>query len=858
MKLIKEKLMFIPAGGGETFRNPQLLTACMRKTLLTIGLGLALSGVTTFSSPAADAGRLTLHGHLPAGLLGLQPQGPLPATTSLDLAIGLPLRNAEALTNLLREIYDPASPNFHHYLTPDEFTAQFGPTEQEYQSVIDFARASGLTVTGTHPNRMLLDVSGRAADVERALQVTLRTYKHPTEARDFFAPDVEPSVPSGLPVQDIGGLDNYRRPHPRYKFKMAGTNAAPRATTGSGPAGNYIGNDFRNAYVPGTSLNGSGQTIALVQFDGYYSSDIVAYENLAGRTNIPLQNVLIDGFSGIPTGNGGEVEVSLDIEMSISMAPALAQVILYEGNPYNFLPNDVLNQIATDNSARQISCSWGWSGGPNLTTDRIFQQMALQGQTFFDAVGDSDAFTAGANSVNGVDNPNLPNEPSSNPYITQVGGTTLTMNGSGASYASETVWNWDIRYGPAADGMGSSGGISSFYSIPGWQTNINMTIPQGSTTFRNVPDVALTADDVLVIADDGVYYTGVGGTSCAAPLWAGFTALVNQQATNNATPPMGFINPALYAIAASANYASCFHDITTGNNFWSASPALFKAVPGYDLCTGLGTPGGTNLINALTVTGGITNHPITHFSAPPPPYGPTLGALNGGNPNGTWELFVQDDKPLDSGTNYNGWILTLTTASPVGQAADLVLSMSASVSNALINHDFNYVIGVTNYGPSTASNVLVSDTLPSGVTLTNPPPGIIHSGSTVIWNAGTLASGAGTNLTLTGSPFSLGTILNYAIASSDATDPNPADNSVNVTVNVWPPPQLSGSFVGASGTFQLTVNSQPGQKYIVQASTNLFLWVPVFTNPSPFASFMYIDSGASNYFDRFYRVVPGF
>jgi len=113
-----------------------------------------------------------------------------------------------------------------------------------------------------------------------------------------------------------------------------------------------------------------------------------------------------------------------------------------------------------------------------------------------------------------------------------------------------------IRYG--ADGIGSSGGISSFYSIPGWQTNINLTVPQGSTTHRNIPDVALTADDVLVIADGGLEYIGVGGTSCASPLWAGFTALVNQQAANSGHAPVGFINPALYAIASSANYTNCF------------------------------------------------------------------------------------------------------------------------------------------------------------------------------------------------------------------------------------------------------------------------------------------------------------
>ncbi len=239
-----------------------------------------------------------------------------------------------------------------------------------------------------------------------------------------------------------------------------------------------IGNDFRNAYVPGTSLNGSGQTVALVEFDGYLASDINQYELLASRTNIPLQNILIDGFSGAPASFGGQLEVTLDIDMVVSMAPALSEIVLYEGNPDNFIPNDVLNHIATDNSARQVSSSWGWSGGPSRTTDQIFQQMDLQGQSYFNAVGDGDAFTPGANSVNGVDNPLIPNAPSDNPYITQVGGTTLTMNGAGqtAFYASETVWNWGVRFGPTEDGVGTSGGISSFYSIPSWQTNINMTV----------------------------------------------------------------------------------------------------------------------------------------------------------------------------------------------------------------------------------------------------------------------------------------------------------------------------------------------------------------------------------------------
>lgn len=845
----------------------------MRKTLLKIGVTLLVSGGAIFADLASGAELVSLSGHVPAVVSHLTAEGQLPGTNLLNLAIGLPVRNRQDLSNLLAQVYDPASTNYHKFLTPDQFTSRFGPSTRDYQTVIDFAKAHGLVVTATHANRMLLDVQGTAADVDRAFNVSLKVYHHPTENRDFYAPDVEPSVPSGLSIQDISGLDNYRRPHPNFKLKPNQAsrntakglkmNLAPQATTGSGPGGDYVGNDFRNAYAPGTSLNGSGQTIALVQFDGYLLSDINEYESLVGRTNIPLQNILIDGFTGVPTSNngGGEVEVSLDIEMVISMAPALSKVLVYEGNPFNFIPNDVLNRIATDDAASQASSSWSWSGGPQATTEQIFQQMDLQGQTYFNAVGDEDAYTAGPNSINGVDNPDVDHAPSDSPYITQVGGTTLTMNGAGASYASETVWNWDVRYGPIADGEGTCGGISSYYSIPSWQTNINMTIPQGSSTFRNIPDVALTADDVLVIADGGVEYIGVGGTSCATPLWAGFTSLINQQAAANGEPSMGFINPALYAIAAGTNYSNCFHDVTTGNNTWSASPNLFYATVGYDLCTGLGTPNGTNLIDALTGITGVPTNTITHLSAPPPPYGTTLSALNGSNPNGNWELFVQDDEPLNSGVISNGWWVTITTANPVGSAADEAVTMTSSASSVSLDGDVEYFITVTNYGPSTASNVIVLDSLPTSVSFvsaTTTLGSVDRTGLNINWTVGNLVTNAGGQLTLTVQANSVGEIYNTATVSSDTPDPNPDDSTAStiVSVGVSTPPQLSGSLTGAGGIFQFNVTGQSGQEYIIQASTNLLDWVPIYTNPAPYVSpFNFVDPNASSYTSRFYRVV---
>ncbi len=580
--------------------------------------------------PGIAAERQVLHGHVPAAVarFNLQPTGQLPATKSLQLTIGLPLRNGAALDALLQQLYDPGSANYHKFLTLEQFTEQFGPTEQDYQSVIDFAQRNGLTVAGTSANRLVLDVIGPASAVERAFHITLRTYRHPAEARDFFAPDVEPSVDMGLPVADIQGLSDYSRPHPKF-HRLNATQAAVRATPKSGSApdgsGAYFGNDFRNAYAPNVTLTGAGQMVGLLEFDGFYSNDIAAYAAAAGggRTSIVIQTVLTNGVSGIPgySGiSGANVEVSLDIEMAMAMAPGLAKIVVFEGNQ----PNAVLNSMLTfSNTVKNLSSSWGWSGGPSTTTDNIFKSMQGVGQSFFNAAGDSDAFTTGASSVNGVDNTSLDNAPSSSPYITEVGGTTLTT-ATGSSYSSETVWNWGLDQGSY---VGSSGGISSYYSLPSWQTNVsNLSGRGGSTSNRNIPDVALTADNVYVAYGNGSSEE-VGGTSCAAPLWAGFTALVNQQAAANGQLAVGFINPAIYSLAAGANYANCFHDVTTGNNTWPSSPSLFYATNGYDLCTGLGTPNGQNLINALagsTDPLGVT--PLAGFAASGVAGGPFGGA----------------------------------------------------------------------------------------------------------------------------------------------------------------------------------------------------------------------------------------
>ena len=344
---------------------------------------------------------------------------------------------------------------------------------------------------------------------------------------------------------------------------------------GSGPGGSYLGNDFRAAYASGVTLTGAGQYVGLLQFDGYYVSDITRYATLAGLTNLPLQNVLLDGFTGQPGNNN--VEVALDIEMTLSMAPGLAGVLVYEGSQ----GNSILNRMAVDNVAKQLSASWTYSTDANTT--QIFQEFAAQGQSYFNASGDSGAYTS------------TPPTPTDNPYVTSVGGTTLSTRGPGAGWLSEKTWSWiSVGTGNGA----SSGGVSPVWPIPTWQQGLDMTANHGSTTRRNIPDVAMVSDNVLVIADNGSQQF-VGGDSVASPLWAAFTALVNQQATTFGQPPAGFLNPAIYDLGQGAGYAAAFHDIKTGNNTNSSSPNNYFATAGYDLCTGWGTPTGKGLINAL-------------------------------------------------------------------------------------------------------------------------------------------------------------------------------------------------------------------------------------------------------------------
>ena len=506
---------------------------------------------------------------LPPAAARTQPLGPLAATNELRLSLGLPLPDPAGCARFARDLYDPAHPQYHQFLTPAAFTARFGPAAADYARLTAWAESRGLRVAATHASRLVLEVRGPVAAVESAFQVTLHRYRHPTEAREFFAPAGPPAVVLPLPGE-VHGLSDYARQRPAAHRQRP----RPGPAGGSAPGGNYLGRDFRRAYAPGVTLDGTGQMVGLVEFDGYQASDIAAYTRLAGLPPVPLINVPVAGFDA---PDAASAEVSLDIEMALSMAPGLAAIVVFEAPASGYTTLPLLDTLSASNQINQFSCSWGL--GSSQSIDAVQLKLAAQGQTFLYASGDSDAYVSPQTVW------------MESPFGTSVGGTVLTTTGPDAAYAGEVVWN--------VGATGSGGGVSDNYALPAWQVGVATAANQGSNHARNSPDVALTAADIWVCYGGGLA-ASFQGTSCAAPLWAGFAALVNQQAAAYGRPPVGFLNPALYALAGSDAYAACFQDITHGNNASPISPDRYAAGPGYDLCTGLGTPRCGALILALS------------------------------------------------------------------------------------------------------------------------------------------------------------------------------------------------------------------------------------------------------------------
>lgn len=743
---------------------------------------ILLIGLIFVATPASAQSRNKLKTHL-APPPEAQTVGLMSSTQRLNLALTLAPRNQAQLNTLLQQLYDPNSPNYRHFLTVQQFTDQFGPTAADYQNVLNFVQSSGLTVTNTTPNRLVLDVSGTVAQINQAFGVTMELFKHPTENRNFYAPNVEPSVPSSVPVQGLNGLSNFEPPRPmglqRSSLTPISRQSVIRGNSTGSFFGFFIGSDMRAAYYGGTTLTGSGQAVGLFEFGPYNLSDVTNYFELVGQPlNVPIINVLLDGVNGICGAGCDDGEEVIDMQQAISMAPGLSAVIVYEGNN----DTDMFNQMATDDVAKQLSCSFGFLPADPASDEPIFQEFAVQGQNLFVASGDGGAYYG--NPADCADFSNLNGcifYPADDPYITAAGGTDLTTNGGGGPWLAETGW------------IGSGGGFSTNgLAIPSYQAPVINGSNQGSTTLRNIPDVAAEADIDNIFCANGGCFAAVGGTSLSAPRWAGFLALANEQSNG---PAIGFLNPTIYSIGQGADYGLDLHDIISGDNFNSGSPSLFSDVPGYDLVTGWGSPDGQGLLNAIGPAFTGPNFALTPS--------PTTLNLTQGN-TGTSTITVTPSN------GFTGTVdLTVTVlGSPAGVTASLSsgsvaasgsVSLNVSTTNATPGGNFSIVVNGTSDGITHSSYVTLA--LP-GFTLSNSGNAFVNqAGSTTNTITANDVNGFTGNVKFSASGLPMG------VSATFSATHNPASSTVT----------FAASNAAVTGIYSVTITGTFGK--ITQTTT---------------------------------------
>ena len=651
--------------------------------------------------------------------------GQLPPDRVLRLAIMLPLRNQAALNALLSDLRNPASPSYLHYLSVQQFTDRFGPAQSDVDAVVRFAEANGMTVTRTTPNRMVIDVRASVASIQRAFHVTMGVYQHPTEHRTFYAVDQEPTAGLSVHLWHIAGLDDYSPPRPLTRFAPKG--AVRTDQTGSGPSGQYLGSDMRAAYYGGTALTGAGQTIGIFGLN-FNMSDVEAYFSSIGQAFNPSVVVTdsIDGYDTSCPSSCNDGEPVADIVQSYSMAPGINAVIEYEAS------NDVdtFTQMATDNIAKQLSASVGWLPADPTADEPIFEEFAAQGQNLFVASGDSGAYSLPG--CSGSDcNPAF--YPADDPYITAVGGTHITTSGPGGTWQSEIAWGGTNPVLACANPTGGSSGgystngfaIPSYQQVPGVVNSSN----DGSSTLRNIPDVSAEADCDNWWCANGSCQGGIGGTSLSTPRWAGFMALVNEQAANSNAPSATFVNPQLYSLGTSSNYDNYFHDITSGSNA-NGYGQQYDAVTGYDLVTGWGSPNGQAMITSLTPA---ATAPYFAISASPSTLSIPAGSSS-----------ASSTVQLSSGNGFSGSVNL--TANVLGSPSGI----TASVSPTTISGSDTATLTVTlsGSGPGGTFTVAITgdsaggvETQPAYVTLALPTFSLSASPSALYLNqSGTATS----------------------------------------------------------------------------------------------------------------------
>ena len=497
--------------------------------------------------------------------------GKLPATQSIRIDIVLPVR--EGLDSFLHDVYDPSSPTYRQFLTVEQFTERFGPSQRDFDALVRFAKANGFTVTGGSRDAIDLALKGSVANVETAFHIKMGLYHDPIGNRDFFAPDREPTIDLPFQLWHITGLDNYSIPHQALVRRPPGIKRP--ATTGSCPGASFCGSDMRAAYYEGTALTGKGQNIGLLEFLGFDIADInTYYKNAKQKRTAKVIGISTDGspITCYASQRCDDTEQTIDVTQALGMAPGVTAVYEYVSNTSD---TAMLGSMSSHKPLPlNLSSSWYWTPVDPKSDNPFFQKFAAQGQSFFEAAGDGGAWHATSTWW-----------PMESPLVICVGGTDLVTKGAGKGWASETVW------------IDGGGGISpDDFAIASWQKlkGVITKANKGSTKYRNGPDVSANSNFTFYVCADQTTCTEneYGGTSFAAPMFAGYLALTNQQAVAHGDKPPGFINPTIYPLGLGSGYHTDFHDITVGTNG-------FPATKGYDLATGWGSPNTDGLINAL-------------------------------------------------------------------------------------------------------------------------------------------------------------------------------------------------------------------------------------------------------------------
>jgi subtilase family serine protease len=583
------------------------------------GCGLALAAGAVPSSLAASPAPRRL-GSAPALPSGSSLLGQLSRTAQMNVTVALEPSDSAGLESFATSVSTPGSPHYRDYITPAQFASRFGASDAQIQSVEDSLRAHGLSPGTVAPNHLSIPLTATAGQLEQAFSVTLQRVALPSGTLavvNSAAPLLDAGV-AGL-VQGIEGLSTLSAPHP-LDLRTPGTPVAhserhvvtggPQpcsAATAAAPGqGAYTADQIASAYgfsgLYQAGDLGAGQTIAVYELEPYAASDLAAYQSCYG-THASISNVAVDGGAGSGSGQG---EAALDVEQVVGLAPR-ANVLVYEGSNSNSGapgagPYDTWSAIISQDRARVVTASWGQceslEGSSNANDENtLFEEAAAQGQTIVSASGDE-----GSEDCN---NPPLApsgslavDDPSSQRFVTGVGGTTLTSLGP---RPVEEVWNNGgglgalLGFQPGAGG----GGVSSLWGMPAYQADAPASLHIHQSNSRESPDVSASADpnDGYLIYWNGSW-GGIGGTSGAAPLWAALFALANASQSCSGSI-VGFANPALYKAAASA-YSTDFNDITSGDNdFTGSNGGRYQAGAGYDMASGLGTPNATPLASSL-------------------------------------------------------------------------------------------------------------------------------------------------------------------------------------------------------------------------------------------------------------------